>query len=178
MPLIITLKCVAYNICILIFILHSTVAHNKESESKVFHVISYNNNNNNIFVELDKSFEFSCNSTNEVKACTVVTPYNAYLSINYEYNQTWYEEGRINISLEDHHDCIVSIVMANESDSGEWRCVLPVMGAEGYLINESRSYDVSVSYKNTYLFVYAPLSVIFCLSIVITILYLMCCLAA
>ena len=177
MSLIITLKCVAYTVCILIFILRSTVAHNKESESKVFDVISYNNNNN-IFVEPDKSFEFSCNSTNEVKACTVVTPYNAYLSINYEYNQTWYEEGRIYISLEDHHNCIVSIEMANESDSGEWRCVLPVMGAEGYLINESRSYDVSVSYKNTYLFVYAPISVIFCLSIVIIILYLMCCLAA
>ena len=167
MSLIITLKCVAYTVCILIFILSSTDAHSKESESKVFHVISYNNNNN-IFVEPDNSFEFSCNSTNEVRACTVVTPYNAYLSINYEYNQTWYEEDRIYISLEDHHNCIVSIEMGNESDSGEWRCVLPVMGADGYLINESRSYNVSVSYKNTYLFVYAPLSVIFCLSIVIT----------
>ena len=76
MFLIITLTCVAYTVCILIFILRSTVAHTKESESKVFDVISYNNNN--IFVEPEKSFEFSCNSTSEVKACTVITPYSPY----------------------------------------------------------------------------------------------------
>ena len=71
MSLIITLKCVAYTVCILIFILRSTVAHSKESESTVFDVILYNNNN--IFAEPDKSFEFSCNSTNKLKACTVIT---------------------------------------------------------------------------------------------------------
>ena len=40
---------------------------------------------------------------------SVVTPYNVHLSINYEFNQTWYEEGRIYISLEDPRSCIISI---------------------------------------------------------------------
>ena len=99
--LIITLKCAAYTVCILICILHSTVANTKESESKVFDVISYNN----MFVETDKTFEFS---TSEVKYCTVVTSYNAHLSINYESNQTWYKGGRIYISLEDPQLCCIN----------------------------------------------------------------------
>ena len=119
MPLIITLKCVAYTVCILISILHSTVANTKVPESEVLDVILYNN----IFVESDKIFEFSFNSTSEVEACTSVTPYNAHLSINCEFNPTCYEESSIFISLEDPHSCILSIQMANESDSWEWRCV-------------------------------------------------------
>ena len=45
--------------------------------------------------------------------------------------------------------------MANASDTGEWKCTLPVKGVnEGY-VNESKLYNVSVvSCKDTHFFTF------------------------
>ena len=58
--------------------------------------------------------------------------------------------------------------MANASDTGEWKCILPVKGInEGY-VNEYKLYNVSVvSCKNTYFFIYVPISIIFCMLVVV-----------
>ena len=95
-----------------------------------------------------------------------------FFSINHEFNKSWYEGGRIFISIKDPYSCIATVDMANASDTGEWKCILPVKGInEGY-VNEYKLYNVSVvSCKNTYPFMYVPISIIFCILIVMLGLY-------
>ena len=168
---VIQLKYVVGILFILVLILHSIAANNKELSSEYLNTPAYVHDNR-IFVEQNQTFGIVCNSSKRIKACSISSPYNAFFSINHEFNQSWYEGGRIFISIKDPYSCIATVDMANASDTGEWKCILPVKGInEGY-VNEYKLYNVSVvSCKNTYFFIYAPISIIFCMLVVVFGLY-------
>ena len=165
------LKYVVCILFILVFIFHSIAANNTELSPERVNTQEYLHSNK-IFVEQNKTFGIVCNSDKQIKACSISSPYNALFSINREFNQSWYEGGRIFISIKDPYSCIATVDMANASDTGEWKCILPVKGInEGY-VNEYKLYNVSVvSCKNTYFFIYAPISIIFCMLVVVFGLY-------
>ena len=164
---VIQLKYVVGILFILVLILHSIAANNKELSSEYLNTPAYLHDNK-IFVEQNQTFGIVCNSSKRIKACSISSPYNAFFSINHEFNQSWYEGGRIFISIKDPYSCIATVDMANASDTGEWKCILPVKGVnEGY-VNEYKLYNVSVvSCKNTYFFIYVPISIIFCMLVVV-----------
>ena len=155
--------------CILIFIFHSIAGDNKALGLEHGNPSS-SNNENKIFVEQNHTFGITCNSNNEIKACSFVTPDNNLLTITHNFNQTWFEGGRIFIAIKNPYTCIITVQLANTNDMGEWKCILPVKSVEGY-VNEYKLYNVSVSYKNTYLFIYAPVSIIFFISIAVGVSY-------
>ena len=169
------LKYVVYMLFILVFIFHSIAANNKELSSEHLNIPGYLHNNK-IFVEQNHRFGIACNSSKKIKACSISSPYNALFSINHEFNQSWYEGGRIFISIKDPYSCIATVDMANASDTGEWKCILPVKGIKEGYVNEYKMYNVSVvSCKNTYFFIYVPISIIFCMLVVIFRLYTVYC---
>ena len=79
---------------ILIFIFHSIAADNKALGLE-HNNPSSSNIDNKIFVEQNQTFGITCNSNNEIKACSFVTPNNSLLTITHNFNQTWSEGGRI-----------------------------------------------------------------------------------
>ena len=111
--------------CILIFIFHSIAANTKQLRLGHDNPSS-SNNDNKIFVEQNQTFEITCNSNNEIKACSFVTPNNTLLTITHNFNQTWFEGGRIFIAIKNPYTCIVTVQLANTNDVGEWKCILPV----------------------------------------------------
>ena len=106
------LKYVLCILFILVFIFHSIAANNTELSPERVNTPEYLHSNK-IFVEQNKTFGIVCNSSKKIKACSISSPYNALFSINREFNQSWYEGGRIFISIKDPYSCIATVDMAN-----------------------------------------------------------------
>ena len=74
---VIQLKYVVDILFILVLILHSIAANNKELSSEYLNTPAYLHDNR-IFVEQNQTFGIVCNSSKRIKACSISSPYNAF----------------------------------------------------------------------------------------------------
>ena len=125
-----------------------------------------------IYVQTNHSFETFCTSISNMKACTIVTPYNKVYSVFQTHVTDCFENNRICISLSDPYKCSIKFHVVIDRDNGVWQCIFPQKEGKGYS-NVIDSFNISTfTSSKTKLFVLPSLTGVSGISLLIVAIFI------